>query len=82
MSRVCGPAVAWDWFVLDISYVLILVGGGGVLRARSASLLTWIWFGMLAASVGGFLFAATWTFQVSAPGATPGASTVAALTGC
>ena len=79
---VCGPAVAWDWFILDISYVLLLVGGGGILRARSASFLTWIWFGMLAASVGGFLFAATWVYQVNAPDITPTSSAVAAMTGC
>lgn len=56
----CGPTVAWDWLVLDVSYVLILIGGGMVLRARRSTLLTWVWFGLLSASVGGFLFAATW----------------------
>lgn len=56
----CGPTVGWDWLVLDVSYVLILVGGGMVLRARRSSLLAWVWFGLLSASVGAFLFAATW----------------------
>ena len=78
----CGPAVAWDWFILDISFVLLLVGGGGMMRARGATLLTWFWFGLLAAAVGGFLFAATYAFQVTAPDATPGATAVAALIGC
>lgn len=56
----CGPTVAWDWLVLDVSYVLILVGGAMVLRARSSTLVTWVGFGVLSASVGAFLFAATW----------------------
>ena len=56
----CGPTVAWDWLVLDLSYVLILVGGAMVLRARRSTLVTWVWFGMVSVSVGAFVFAATW----------------------
>ena len=78
----CGPEVAWDWLILDIAYVLVLVGGGSVLRARGAILVTWVWFGLLAAAVGGFLFAATWAFQVQAPHVSATAATLAALTTC
>lgn len=56
----CGPTVAWDWLVLDVSYVLVLVGGAMVLRARRSTLFTWVWFGVTSIAVGGFLLAATW----------------------
>ena len=62
--------MAWDWLVLDVSYVLILVGGAMVLRARRSALVTWVWFGLLSVSVGGFLFAATWATGPASAAAT------------
>lgn len=52
--------MSWDWLVLDVSYVLVLVGGAMVLRAKRSSVFTWVWFGLLSVCVGAFLFAATW----------------------
>lgn len=54
----CGSAF-WDWMVLDFAYGLVLMGGSMVLRARAASPMTWILFGLLSVAVGGFMFAAT-----------------------
>lgn len=80
----CGPTVAWDWLVLDVSYVLILVGGAMVLRARRSALVAWVWFGLLSVAVGAFLFAATWaTGPAYAAAATDAASpALAALRDC
>lgn len=61
----CGPIVLWDWFVLDVSYLLVLVGGTLVLRARTAGVGTWVGFGTLSILVGAFLFAATYGAQVA-----------------
>ena len=61
----CGPVVLWDWFVLDFAYLLVLVGGSMVLRARTAMPLTWVAFGTLSIAVGAFLFAATYAAQVA-----------------
>lgn len=69
--RVCGPGVSWDWLVLDISYVLVLVGGSLVLRARTAGLPVWLAFGGLSACVGGLLFYVTWSVQGAAAAAAP-----------
>jgi hypothetical protein len=69
--------VPWDWFVLDVSYVMILVGGGMTLRARTVSPLTWLAFFTLSVCVGGFLFAATW--QANAGFAADSAATTAAM---
>lgn len=55
----CGPEVPWDWLILDVSYVMVLVGGGMVLRARGATPVTWLAFGLLSTAVGGGLFAIT-----------------------
>lgn len=55
----CGPIVPWDWLVLDVSYVMILVGGGMTLRVRGAMPHTWLFFALLSIAVGGFLFAGT-----------------------
>ena len=52
--------MAWDWFVMDIAYVMVLVGGGMVLRAKLAMPITWLLFGMLSVAVGGFLGAGTY----------------------
>ena len=69
----CGPIVLWDWFVLDVSYLLVLVGGSLVLRAKTAGVGTWVAFGTLSIAVGAFLFAATYGAQVAtaAEAATP-----------
>lgn len=78
----CGPTLAWDWLVLDISYVLVLVGGGIVLRTRGSSLMTWLLFGLLSVAVGGFLFSATYLYtqgQAAIDGAT---ATAAMLSQC
>lgn len=61
----CGPVVLWDWFVLDFAYLLVLIGGSMVLRARMAMPLTWVAFGALSIAVGGFLFTATYASQVA-----------------
>lgn len=76
-GSVCGPTLAWDWLVLDISYVLVLVGGGIVLRTRNVSLITWMFFGLLSVAVGGLLFSATYLMgqgQAAIEGATATAS--------
>ncbi|HET6403636.1 MAG TPA: hypothetical protein VFH78_03225 [Candidatus Thermoplasmatota archaeon] len=78
----CGPTVAWDWLVLDVSYVLVLVGGSMVLRARRSTLVTWVWFGLLSAAVGGFLFAATWVTGPAAAAATTDGPLDALLADC
>lgn len=78
----CGPAVAWDWLVLDLSYVLVLIGGGMTLRARNSSLVTWVWFGMLSATVGAILFAITWLTGPATAAAETTTSAVAMLEGC
>lgn len=78
----CGPAVAWDWLVLDISYVLVLVGGGIVLRARTASLATWVLFGMLSVVVGGFLFSATYLLTQGQEAVEGTVATAAMLSQC
>ena len=72
--------MAWDWFVLDIAYVLVLVGGAVVLRSRNSTLLTWVFFGLLSVSVGGFLFASTYVFQTAQAASTQDA--VAMLNSC
>lgn len=58
---VCGPIVPWDWFIMDLSYVLLLLGGAMVFRARNATVGTWMAYGGLATFVGVILF--TFTFQ-------------------
>lgn len=79
----CGPAVAWDWLVLDVSYVVVLIGGSMVLRARSSSLLTWIGFGALSVAVGAFLLSATWLVGVGGTASAASADAPAALlSGC
>jgi hypothetical protein len=55
----CGPVVPWDWLMLDMAYVLVLLGGSLVLRARFAGIATWLSFGVLSAAVGAFLMHAT-----------------------
>lgn len=72
----CGPILLWDWFVLDVSYLLVLVGGSLVLRARMAGAPTWVAFGSLGVLVGAFLFAATYGAQVAVAQAAPSAMDV------
>ena len=62
----CGPVLAWDWYVLDFAYVLALAGGTLVLRAKIAMPVTWLAFGLLSAAVGAFLFSETYTVQAIA----------------
>lgn len=62
----CGPVVLWDWFVLDVAYMLVLVGGSLVLRAKVVGPVTWMTFGTLSICVGAFLFAATYGAQTAA----------------
>lgn len=77
----CGPAVPWDWLLLDVSYVLVLVGGAMVLRARRSSTQTWLVFGILGALVGGLLLAATWVMGPAAASSNVG-SAVDMLASC
>lgn len=78
----CGPALAWDWFILDLSYILLLIGGAVVLRARGSSLTIWIFFGLLSVAVGGFLFSGTFFVQTAAAEVASETSSVAMLSGC
>ena len=78
----CGPTLAWDWLVLDISYVLVLVGGGIVLRSRNSSLAAWLFFGMLSVAVGGFLFSVTYLMTQGAVPVEGAATTAAMLSQC
>ena len=61
----CGPIVPWDWFIIDLSYVLVLVGGGMIFRVKTVGTATWMMFGMMSAVVGGLLFYLTWDAQVA-----------------
>lgn len=53
----------WDWFILDMAYVLVLLGGGIIFRSKSVGVGAWMAFGLLSASVGAFLFAGTYGAQ-------------------
>ena len=57
--------VPWDWFIIDLSYVLVLVGGGMVFRAKGVGVGTWMAFGMLSTFVGVILFTFTYQAQVA-----------------
>lgn len=59
----CGPVLMWNLFTLDISFVLLVVGAGAIFRARGSPPAVWVSFGMLAASVGAFLFYMTYAAQ-------------------
>lgn len=78
----CGPAVAWDWLMLDLAYVLVLVGGAMTLRAKGSVLSTWVWFGLLSAAVGAFLFTVTWMAVPAAASAPASQGSLAMLDGC
>lgn len=55
----------WDWFIVDLSYVLVLVGGGMVFRAKNVGVGTWMAFGALSTFVGVILFTFTYQAQVA-----------------
>ncbi|GEM_PF-2610276 len=78
----CGPEVPWDWLMMDISFVMVLVGGGMTLRVRGVSPFTWLAFGLLSTCVGGFLFAATAEANAALVAGAQTASNVAMLAGC
>lgn len=74
----CGPVLAWDWFVLDVAYGLLLLGGSLILRTRNAMPVTWVLFGLVASVVGAFLLLETYSVQMAAASAP--ASAMSALT--
>jgi len=51
----CGPEVPWDWFIIDTSYVLVLIGGAMIFRSKRTSLTAWVAFGAFATFVGTIL---------------------------
>lgn len=55
----------WDWFIVDLSYVLVLIGGAMVFRAKNAGVGTWMAFGALSTFVGVILFTFTYQAQVA-----------------
>lgn len=55
----------WDWFIVDLSYVLVLIGGAMVFRARNVGVGTWMAFGMLSTFIGVVLFTYTYQAQVA-----------------
>lgn len=79
----CGAPFPWEWFILDVAFVMALLGGSLVLQAKRSLPATWVAYGLLSAIVGGLLMAATYQAQ-AAYGADVAAtaSTVAALSGC
>lgn len=70
----CAPTVPWDWLVIDVAYVMDMLGGAMVFRARGASVPTWMAFGALATFVGVILFASTYAAQASFAAASEGAT--------
>ncbi|HUR69772.1 MAG TPA: hypothetical protein VM370_11060 [Candidatus Thermoplasmatota archaeon] len=78
----CGPSVVFDWIVLDIAYVMVLVGGSMVLRARIAPVGAWIAFGLLSVLLGGSLFSMTYHTQAAASALAAQADTAAMLAAC
>lgn len=78
----CGPILAWDWFVLDVAYVLVLVVGSMVLRAKLAMPVTWLAFGLLSVCVGAFLFYSTYHVQALAAGPETGGAMAALTSTC
>lgn len=67
----CGPTVPWDWFIMDLSYVLLLIGGAMVFRARNVGVGTWMAYGALATFVGVILFTFTFHAQAAFAAAAP-----------
>ena len=75
--------MAWDWIILDVAYVMVLVGGAMVLRVRGSSVFTWIAFGTLSTTVGAFLFTFTYVLQTAyAQGADVETPVTAMLAAC
>ena len=54
----------WDWFIIDLSYVLVLIGGAMIFRTRRTSIGSWVAFGMLATFIGTILLWETWNAQM------------------
>lgn len=67
--------------MVDIAYVLVLLGAAMIFRARMAPPVTWISFGALSAGVGGFLMHATFQTQ-EAMATMSGATNATMLLGC
>lgn len=72
----CGPVVPWDWFIVDTSYVLVLIGGAMIFRAKQVALVTWMSFGALSVVVGALLFFFTYDAQAAFAEAQGGVSAV------
>ena len=72
----CGPIVPWDWFVVDLSYVLVLVGGGMIFRAKGVGVGTWMAFGLMSSVIGAFLFYFTYDAQVAFQASQGGVSAI------
>lgn len=82
-ARLCGGPFPWEWFILDVAFVMALLGGSLVLRAKRSLPAAWVTFGVLSVSVGGLLMAATYQAQADYGAAMAAAgSSVAALQGC
>lgn len=69
----------WDWFIIDMSYIMVLLGGSLVFRAKDVSLTTWMLFGMLSTFVGTILMVYTWQAQVAFAAASAQQDVVAVL---
>lgn len=69
----------WDWFIIDLSYVLVLIGGAMIFRARGTTVGGWMAFGALATFIGVFLFTFTWQAQVAFAQASQGMDAVSTL---
>lgn len=80
-ARLCGPEVLWNWLILDIAFVMVLMGGSTVLRSKGAPPLVWIAFGTLSTLVGGVLFASTYTVQTAMAAASAGQDAIGTLQG-
>lgn len=78
----CGPAVAWDWIVLDIAFVMLLIGSAVILRTRNSAPSTWITYGVTSALVGSFLMRATFETQRAMAAMGEGVQGAAMLVGC
>ena len=64
---------------MDLSYVLVLIGGSMVFRAKNVGVGTWMAFGMLSTFVGVILFTFTYQAQVAFAAASASADAVGML---
>jgi hypothetical protein len=68
---------------MDISFVMVLIGGSMTLRVKGVTPITWMAFGLLSTLVGGFLMAETWQANLAyAASMQAVAANVAMLGGC